>query len=63
MTPTSKDYTPATIAEMREWLMGCDWGDVDESDIAAFPASAIIRAVSRLYDGGLAGWERDTIDA
>lgn len=52
-------FGPVSIANMREWLMDCDWGDVDASDIASMPASTIIRAIERLYDGGLTGWDRD----
>jgi len=42
------------IQAMRDWLADCVWQDADT--IAELPNAAILRAVERHYDGGLAGF-------
>ena len=44
------------IKAMRDWLADCVWQDADTDTIAELPNAAILRAVERHYDGGLAGF-------
>ena len=49
----------AMVEDMRDWLLDCDWADVDSEDIEAMPTSLILEAVKRHYRGGVAGFMRD----
>lgn len=44
------------IEPMREWLIDCEWGDVEPCEIAEFNARTILKAVHRHYDGGIEGF-------
>lgn len=47
------------VGEMRMWLGELKFRDSDEIDLGAVAAADIVRAVERLYDGGVLGFERD----
>lgn len=50
---------PKHVAEMRGWLADLSWEDMEADDFEGVPDEAIVRAVERHYDGGVAAFLRD----
>ena len=48
--------TPSQLAEAREWLSECVWGDMDPEDFDTVSDRAIERGIARHYDGGISGF-------
>jgi hypothetical protein len=48
------------VQDAIRWLADCDWGDVDEQDIAEMPPLIIVRAVQLHYHGGVGQFIEDT---
>lgn len=55
------DLDDATVAAMRQWAGECQWAEGDDLDLDTLPASLVVAAIERNYDGGVAGFIRDGI--
>lgn len=53
-------YGPQTVAEARAWLLDCEWQGITRTAIRRLSAHAVMRAVARHYEGGVAGFIADT---
>ncbi len=51
------------LKSMREWLMDCDWRDLDADQIEELEDWRIINAVGRHWDGGLTEYVREYMHA
>lgn len=49
-----QQLTPQNIADAREWISDCEWGNLDPEDIAELSDIDIVRGVAKYYSGG---WE------
>ena len=49
-----QQLTPQNIADAREWISDCEWGNLEPDDIAELSDIDIVRGVDRHYSGG---WE------
>jgi hypothetical protein len=45
---------PALVEAGREWLLDCEWPDVDEDEIRELTATQVTSGIARHYAGGLA---------
>lgn len=58
MTQTTEykghQYTRQDIEAMREWITDCQWGDLEEDEIAELSPLQVLRGIERNVDGGLA---------
>jgi hypothetical protein len=48
------EYTPEDIKAMREWILDCQWEDVDEDNIDELSDIQVLRGVDKHVYGGLA---------
>ena len=44
--------TAEHIQDAKEWMIDCEWSDMDEDDIADLSDGEVVRGVSRHFDGG-----------
>lgn len=59
----SSRLTSEELREMTDWLKEITFADVDDEqldDIAKEEPWKIVKVLSKMYDGGLSGWWRDT---
>jgi len=47
------------VAEARQWILDCEWADVDGDSVAELSAREVLRGVARHYEGGLAQFVQD----
>ncbi len=59
LAPAPASPTAEQIAEMRDWISDCTWGDLDPEEIDDLPDEAVVRGVDTHYDGGVAGFLAD----
>jgi hypothetical protein len=45
--------TDQLVAEMREWLAGCEWVDTDADEIREIAPERIVATIERHYEGGV----------
>jgi len=57
----SDTFSSETVDAAREWLLDADWiiGMDTEYRIRRMPATRIMQAIERNYDGGIAGFVED----
>ena len=59
-----QDFSTETEAELlreaRAWMLDCVWEEEPE-ELRRLPDNAVIRGVSRHYDGGWSGFVTDTL--
>ena len=51
--------TQEQIAAAREWILDCQWEDLDEEDIPELSDTEVINGIARNYDGGIKGFILD----
>ena len=44
------------VAEAKEWIADCEWGDLDPDDALELTYAQIIRGLQRHFDGGIHGY-------
>jgi hypothetical protein len=50
-------YSAEEIAEMRNWVKDCEWGEqFEDEEIDDLPVAVLIRGIRRHYDGGMVGF-------
>lgn len=58
----TSDQRSFVIAEMRNWVLDCQWMEGEDIDVSAMPEKTLLYGVEKHYSGGIDEFVNTTLD-